>query len=202
MLKRSFDLMIATILVVIALPFFLFTALAVRLSSIGPIWYRSPRIGRGGSSFGLIRFRTVDIHRPADLPMSERVTTVGRFIRNYSLDDLPNLLNVIGGDLSIIGPRPMEPEQVDTADPIWREILSVRPGIVSPPILQLGNRYNSSPMALKKQLELAYVRRQSIGYDLQLLARGWVRFVETRGNFKRGEPKVDSIESDSKDDRL
>lgn len=194
--KRLFDLVISSAHFIVAVPILLLVALAIRLDSPGPIWYRSPRIGRDGKPFGMVRFRTVDIHRPATLPMNERLTPVGRFIRNYSFDDLPNLINVLCGDLSIVGPRPMEPERVDLTDPTWQAILKVRPGLVSPAILQLGITYNTSSAALQQQLELAYVRRQSFWYDLQICWHGTKRFIITKGNFKRGEPQIIALGED------
>ncbi|MCB0122392.1 MAG: sugar transferase [Caldilineaceae bacterium] len=200
MIKRLFDLIVSSILLMIALPVLLCTTLAIRIESLGPIWYRSPRLGRGGKQFGMFRFRTVDINRSDTLPMNERLTVVGRFIRTYSIDDLPNLCNVLSGDLSIVGPHPMEPEQVDRSDPVWQQILTIRPGLVSPAILQLGKTYNATPPARKAQLELEYVRRASFGYDLQICWYGIQRFVETKGNFKRGVPHIDNANIDSTDE--
>jgi lipopolysaccharide/colanic/teichoic acid biosynthesis glycosyltransferase len=134
----------------------------------------------------------VDINKPSHLSMRERMTPVGRFIRNYSLDDAPNVFNILKGELSIVGPRPMEPERVDLADPIWQEILSVQPGMISPAILQLASRYKSTPAALKNQLEREYVRRRSFRYDLALFRQALRSLVESRGNVKaRGKPSVD-----------
>ena len=194
MAKRLLDLMIALTLLLVLSPCLILAALAIRLDSSGPICYRSPRLGRNGKRFGLYRFRTVDIQRPATLPMAQRLTPVGRFIRHHSIDDLPNLFNVLCGDLSIIGPRPMEPERVDLADPVWQQILSVRPGIVSPAILQLGRAYNNSSMERKQQLELAYVQQQSLGDDLRYLWWGIQRFFVTKGNWKRGAPQLEETD--------
>ena len=118
MTKRLFDLTIATLLLLMGSPCLILAALAIRLNSTGPIWYRSLCLGHNGVRFGLYRFRTVDTHRSATLPMEQRLTPIGRFIRNYSIDDFPNLLNVLRGDLSIVGPRAMEPEKVDLTDPL------------------------------------------------------------------------------------
>lgn len=188
--KRVFDLTIALIQLLLTVPILVITAVAIRLETPGPIWYRSPRIGVGGKEFGLYRFRTVAVDRPATLPSNRRLTIVGRWIRYYSLDDLLNWINVLRGELSIIGPRPMEPEQIDPADSLWQEILSVRPGLLSPAILQLGTTYNMSSIATKQQLEVAYVRHQSFWYDLQLCWRAIQRLIATKGNLKRGLPQL------------
>ncbi len=190
MLKRTFDLTVALFLLLITAPLFLVIAIAITLDSAGPILYGSPRIGSGGRVFDMWRFRTVDLQQPDYLPVSARLTRVGRFIRNLSLDDLPNLLNIVTGDMSLVGPRPTEPERVDLDDPAWQRILSVRPGN-SPAILQLGKAYNRSPNQLKQQLELAYVERHSFWYDLQLCWRFLWAAVASRGNVKaRGTAKA------------
>jgi lipopolysaccharide/colanic/teichoic acid biosynthesis glycosyltransferase len=191
-MKRLFDLCVASLILLITAPLMFIIVILIRLDSAGSVMYASPRVGKHGKPFGMLRFRTVDIHKPSHLSMRERMTRVGRFIRNYSLDDVPNVFNILKGDLSVIGPRPTEPERVDLADPIWQEILSVQPGVISPAILQLAIHYNSSPAALKQQLELDYVQHRSFGYDLALFKQGLRGYVISRGNWKaRGKPSVE-----------
>jgi lipopolysaccharide/colanic/teichoic acid biosynthesis glycosyltransferase len=184
MSKRLVDLVIASLLLVLSLPVLLLAALLIRLETPGAAWYLSPRLGRGGRRFGLLRMRTVDPRRPASAPMAERLSRVGRLLRELSLDDLPNLLNVLRGDLSLVGPRPMEPDRVDLADPAWQRVLSVRPGLVSLAIVRLASAYNSSPLQVRHALELEYVARQSLAFDLRLLVEGLVGLVRSRGNIK------------------
>jgi lipopolysaccharide/colanic/teichoic acid biosynthesis glycosyltransferase len=189
--KRLFDLVVAALLLAMAAPFVGLIALLIRLDSPGPVLYAVPKVGKDGRVFGMVRFRTVDVSKPHHLSMNERLTRVGRFIRELSLDDLPNLLNIFTGDLSVIGPRPTEPERVDRADPAWQQILTVKPGMISPAILALGQRYNASPAAVKQQLELAYVRQQSFRYDLHLFWQAMRGYVASKGNWKaRGKPMV------------
>lgn len=130
MLKWVLDVALALVVLPLASPLLLLAAAAVGLGSPGPILYRSPRVGRGGRIFGMLRVRTVDLSVPADLPMEQRLSCAGRWIRNLSLDDLPNLFNVLVGRMSLVGPRPTEPDRVDPADPAWQRVLSVRPGMV------------------------------------------------------------------------
>lgn len=191
MLKRLCDLLAAVLFLLPAAPIMLLVAVLIRLDSPGPILYGAPKVGRRGKRFGMLRFRTVDLGKPAYLPMEERMTRVGRMIRKRSLDDLPNLLNLLWGDLSLVGPRPTEPERVDLADPVWQQILAVRPGLISPAILALGRRYNGSPHALKQQLELEYVQTHSLQLDLHLFRQAIQGFWASRGNWKaRGAPAV------------
>ncbi len=188
-MKRLFDVLVAAILLLIFAPITMIVAICIRLDSPGPILYASPRIGRDGKLFGLLRFRTVRIDQPSYLSMKERLSRVGCFIRNYSLDDLPNLFNILHGDLTIIGPRPTEPERVDLTDPIWQKILAVRPGVFSPAVMILAQQYNASPKSLKQQLEFAYVQKQSFGYDLSLFQQAIRGLFISKGNWKaRGKP--------------
>jgi lipopolysaccharide/colanic/teichoic acid biosynthesis glycosyltransferase len=137
----------------------------------------------------MLRFRTVDLAVAAELPLEQRLSRAGRWIRDVSLDDLPNLFNVLAGDMSLVGPRPTEPERVDLEDPTWQRVLSVRPGMVSYAILRLGREYNASPADLKLQLEQDYVDRQSVAYDLRLVRVALGALVRSRGNVKaRGLP--------------
>jgi lipopolysaccharide/colanic/teichoic acid biosynthesis glycosyltransferase len=129
------------------------------------------------------------ISAPPGLSPTARLTPVGRFIRNYSLDDLPSLVQVLRGDLSLIGPRPMEVGRVDPTSATWRRILSVRPGYVSYAILKLGTRYNTSSSTEKEQLELDYLARQSLVFDLYVLAATLWVLLTSGGNIKaRGKP--------------
>jgi lipopolysaccharide/colanic/teichoic acid biosynthesis glycosyltransferase len=190
-MKRLFDLLVTLSLLTLTVPLMLFIAIWLRLDSAGPILYTSPRLGRAAKPIGLLRFRTIDLHKPADLPTEQRLTRTGRFIRNLSLDDLPNLFNVLKGDLSIIGPRPTEPAVIDLADPAWQKVLTVRPGMIGWAILNLASTYNDTPWPRRLQLEIEYVDRQSLSFDICLLwlaLRGWLL---SRGNIKaRGLPST------------
>jgi lipopolysaccharide/colanic/teichoic acid biosynthesis glycosyltransferase/8-oxo-dGTP pyrophosphatase MutT (NUDIX family) len=187
--KRLLDLLAAGLLLTASAPLLALIALLIRLETSGPAIYRSPRLGRAGRPFGLLRFRTVDPAVPADRSLDARLSRVGRFFRNYSLDDLPNLVNVLRGELSLVGPRPMEPDALDPAHPLWQRVLSVRPGMVSPAVLALGARYNAAPLSLRRQLEFDYIARRSLALDLRLLGRGARALVASRGNVKaRGRP--------------
>lgn len=190
MLKRACDVVMAGLGLVLTSPLIAAIALALRIEGRGPVFYRSPRIGKGGRVFHLVRFRTMVGALPG-LGPEARLTPVGRFIRNYSLDDLPSLVHVLRGDLSLVGPRPMEVGRVDPTAETWRRILSVRPGYVCYAILKLGARYNASSPAEKERLELEYVSRQSLRFDVYMLAATVRALVTSRGNIKaRGKPAV------------
>ena len=119
-------------------------------------------------------------------------TRVGRFIRNYSLDHLPSLLNVLKGDIGIIGPRPMEPEFVDMQDPRWQRYFQVRSGLLNYAVLKLGKTFGPSRannLALKQELELEYIEKRSLAFDCQLLLEVIWAHIASKGNIKmRGLP--------------
>lgn len=188
-MKRAFDIILVALFLIFAGPITAAIALALRLEGRGPVFHRSQRLARGGRVFSLLRFRTMIEASPNTSP-NARLTSVGRFIRTYSLDDLPSLFHVLRGDLSLVGPRPMEPSRVDLADPAWQRILTVRPGYVSYAIITLASAYNSSTMTEKQALELEYVRRQSFLFDLHILAAAGSGVLLSRGNIKlHGKPK-------------
>jgi lipopolysaccharide/colanic/teichoic acid biosynthesis glycosyltransferase len=113
---------------------------AVRATSSGPAFFRQPRVGRGGRLFTLWKLRTM--RTAANGPEvtargDDRITPIGRFLRRSKLDELPQLWNVVRGDMSLVGPRPEVPRYVDPQDPLWKRVLSVRPGITDPVTLRL-----------------------------------------------------------------
>lgn len=190
LLKRMFDLLVAALFLLILSPVLLAVILALRLQAQTSVFNLSLRVGRHGKPFPLVRFKTM-IDAPVPLSAAERLTRVGRFIRNYSLDDLPNLVNILRGDLSLIGPRPTEPERVDLSDPEWQQILSIRPGCISYAVLALATEFNRSTPELKRKLELDYVQKQSFRYDLQLMRHAIQKLSASRGNVKaRGKPDL------------
>ncbi|HLH61191.1 MAG TPA: sugar transferase [Ktedonobacteraceae bacterium] len=190
-MTRLLDLLAGSLVLIIAAPIMLVVALLIKCDSRGPIIYGSPRVGKNGRTFLLLRFRTVDINKPAHLDMKQRLTRAGRFIRNYSLDDLPNIINVLKGDLSLVGPRPTEPESVDLDDPAWQKVLTVRPGYISWAILELASAYNTSPWPLKLRLEEEYIQKKSLLFDVFALQKAARRLIASKGNVKaRGVPAV------------
>ncbi|MEW6580001.1 MAG: sugar transferase, partial [Chloroflexota bacterium] len=136
MLKRPFDLLASAIGLVFLSPLFALIALLIRLSSPGPIFYRARRVGRCGREFTLYKFRSMvanaDRQGPGITTAGDpRVTPIGRVLRRTKLDELPQLWNVLRGDMSLVGPRPEDPRYVALYTPEQRRVLDVRPGITS-----------------------------------------------------------------------
>jgi len=195
-MTRLLDVLVASLILIVTAPVLLVITFLIRCDSPGPIIYGSPRVGRNGKAFRLLRFRTVDLSKPAHLSMQERLSRVGSFIRNYSLDDLPNAFNVLKGELSLVGPRPTEPEMVDLNDPAWQKVLTVRPGYISWAILELASAYNASLWSLKLQLEEEYIQKKSLVFDVLVLRKAVRGLIASRGNIKaRGVPSARGDES-------
>jgi lipopolysaccharide/colanic/teichoic acid biosynthesis glycosyltransferase len=123
-------------------PLFAVLALLVKLTSRGPVLFRQKRIGLQGNEFVLYKFRSMRSNTEGlklTAADDNRLTSIGKWLRRYKLDELPQLWNVLRGEMSLVGPRPEVPEYVDLQNPLWREILRVRPGITDPVALRLRN---------------------------------------------------------------
>ena len=184
--KRAFDLIVASLLLVLASPAMLAVALWVRLDSSGPILIHQRRAGAGGHPFFMHKFRTMR-WRPEDLeagvakrPDDPRVTRAGRMLRRTSLDELPQLWNVVKGEMSLVGPRPELPAIVELYEPWQRKRFVVPPGITG--WWQVNGRSQQS-MHLNTEIDLYYVQNYSILLDLQILLRTLGAVIKGRGAF-------------------
>ena len=173
-LPRAADLAIALVGLVLASPILLAAAIAIRLESRGRVIYRQPRVGQDGVVFDLFKLRTmrqgadpigVGTAVTADDP---RVTRVGRLLRRFSLDELPNLFNVIRGEMAIVGPRATLPAQVELYTPRQRRRLELKPGVTGR--AQIHGRAGI-PWEERIELDVWYVEHRSVRLDLRILAR-------------------------------
>jgi lipopolysaccharide/colanic/teichoic acid biosynthesis glycosyltransferase len=176
-IKRTCDILLSTLALVILSPLFVFLAVAVRLSSPGPVLFRQQRLGRNGIPFAICKFRTMianapDLRNPDGSAYSGsadfRVTALGRWLRAMSLDELPQLWNVLIGDMSLIGPRPDQVDQARFYSAEERVKLRVRPGITG--LAQISGR-NAISWQQRKRLDSEYVRNWSLYLDLIILCR-------------------------------
>lgn len=166
--KRAMDLIVASLLTAIALPLYAITALAIRLDDGGPMLLRQPRVGRNGVPFGMWKFRSMTTPREGE-DDGDTITRVGRVLRRYRLDELPQLFNVLSGDMSLVGPRPERPSivaQIVEELPEFELRNLVRPGIAG--LAQVSAKYNSTA-AVKLRYDLNYMCSWSVGSDLKLL---------------------------------
>jgi lipopolysaccharide/colanic/teichoic acid biosynthesis glycosyltransferase len=173
-IRRTLDIAISALALALLAPLLALACLAIRLESPGPAIYRQRRVGRHGRPFDVLKLRTmVDgaEHIGAGLAIDandSRVTRVGALLRRTSLDELPNLLNVLRGEMSLIGPRPTLPVQVAQYTPRQRERLRIRPGITG--WAQVNGRA-SLPWSERIELDLYYVEHRSLALDLRILWR-------------------------------
>jgi lipopolysaccharide/colanic/teichoic acid biosynthesis glycosyltransferase len=172
--KRGFDLLVAVAAAVVTAPLMLVIALAIRLEDRGPAMLRQSRVGLDGEDFDLLKFRTMvpDAHRLGTgwliAEQDPRITRVGRVLRKWSLDELPQVFNVLRGDMSIVGPRPTLRYQVDQYTPHQRRRLAVRPGITG--WAQIRGR-NTLGWPQRIELDVWYVDHRSLRLDVEILLR-------------------------------
>jgi exopolysaccharide biosynthesis polyprenyl glycosylphosphotransferase len=196
-LKRTFDLVVGSVLFTLALPLWTVVAVLIKMTSRGSVLYRQERVGREGRLFKIYKFRTMirgaDLMLPDLLHKNEfeggvlfklrddpRVTAVGRWLRRWSLDELPQLLNVLKGDMSLVGPRPALPSEVATYEEWHRDRLEVRPGITG--LWQVGGRSELSFDDYVK-LDLFYIENWSVIYDLFILGKTIPAVLLRKGAF-------------------
>lgn len=194
-MRRTIDLVLALEFLVITFPLFVVVALAIKLNSPGPIFYAPQMLGQFGKPFRLYRFRTMYMDH-AQRAESQRFSPVGEFIRHYSLDHLPLLINLLRGDVTLVGPRPMEPSRVDLEEVTWQRYCRAKPGVFNYAVLQLGRKWtpaSTSHPSLNQELELEYGQRRTPWQDARLVIRWFRGLIASRGNVKaRGEPDSDA----------
>ncbi|MEO2035160.1 MAG: sugar transferase [Planctomycetaceae bacterium] len=194
-MKRVFDIAFSSAGLIALSPILLLAAVLVKITSAGPVFFKQERMGRGFRPFRIIKFRTMVVDAPAmggqlTAGRDPRITTVGRLLRATKIDELPQLINVLKGDMSFVGPRPEVPKYVEQFHSDYAELLSVRPGITD--IASLKYRHESEllgesddPETLYTQrilpdkiaLGKQYIRQQSLGMDLRLICRTVLRMA-------------------------
>jgi lipopolysaccharide/colanic/teichoic acid biosynthesis glycosyltransferase len=183
-MPRALDILIATIALIVLSPFLLAAAVAIKLGSRGPVFYRQRRVGRGEREFEMLKLRTmVKGSDPVGVGTivtrdDPRVTRAGRLLRRASLDEVPNLINVLRGEMAIVGPRPTIPAQVDDYTPFQRRRHEVLPGISG--WAQVQGRAGI-PWEERIELDVWYVEHRSFALDARILARTAWLVVSGRG---------------------
>lgn len=195
MIKRLFDITFSAIGLILLSPLLLMVALLVRVTSKGPIFFCQERMGRNFKPFQIYKFRTMVVDAPKlggqiTAGRDPRITTVGHFLRATKIDEMPQLFNVLRGDMSFVGPRPEVPRYVEQFRDDYSELLKVRPGITD--IASLKYRHESELLGASSDPEATYVnevlpdkialgkeylQRQSLGLDLQLIVKTVLRMA-------------------------
>jgi lipopolysaccharide/colanic/teichoic acid biosynthesis glycosyltransferase len=194
-LKRALDLLGALALLLVTGPVLLLVALAIKLEDRGPVFFRQVRVGKYGRHFVMFKFRSMVPNAEAlkaqllaqnemrdgilfKIRKDPRITRVGRLIRKLSLDELPQLFNVVNGEMSLVGPRPPVPSEVALYDPAHRRRLGAVPGITC--LWQVSGR-NEIDFQGQVRLDVQYIERQSFGLDLAILLRTIPAVISGRG---------------------
>ncbi len=201
-LKRIGDVVFSLLVLTIGSPIFILIGILVKLSSPGPVFYVQKRVGRNYTEFGCIKFRTMyknadellpnllekyplmrkEFEKDFKLRHDPRITKLGRFLRRSSLDELPQFLNVLKGEMSVVGPRPIVNNEINKYSLFMEEVISVRPGLTG--LWQVSGRNNLS-YKKRVQLDLIYARNRNLILDLEiiLLTLGVLLFPMDRGAF-------------------
>lgn len=195
-IKRAIDIVVSIAAIVVLSPVLVGTALAVKLTSKGPVFFRHARVGKDGEHFEFVKFRsmrnTAVYEKPELRAFNEksgpifkirsdpRVTPVGKVIRRMSIDELPQLFHVVGGTMTLVGPRPHLPEEVATYSPHARRRLSVKPGITC--IWQVSGRADLD-YTTWIEMDLEYIDTWSLGLDIQLMLDTIPAVLSTRGAY-------------------
>lgn len=193
--KRIFDVFLSLIGLIILFPFFLIIALLIVISSGLPVFYTQQRVGRGNEDFGLFKFRTMkkNAEKAGLLTVGgrdPRITTIGYYLRKYKLDELPQLLNVFVGDMSLVGPRPEVRKYVDLYNAEQKKVLLVKPGITDLASLEYFSEnellaksanpeetYIKEIMPAKLELNKKYISQMSLGNDIKIIFRTLKKIV-------------------------
>ncbi len=185
-LKRAFDVLFALATLPFFLPLLALLALAIKLTSRGPVFFFQERAGLGGAPFWIWKFRTmtVDPNRDANLLAgTSEITAVGKLLRATSLDELPQLINILNGSMSLIGPRPTLPEQVAKYDAFQRRRLEMPPGLTG--WAQVNGR-NALPWEKRIELDVWYVDHWSLGLDFKIFLRTFKTVLFREGVYGEG----------------
>ena len=188
-LKRLMDFAFSLVAVILLIPFYLFSAIAVKLSSPGPIFFLQERIGKDGRVFKIFKFRTMFIDSEKNGPQlssenDPRITKTGSFMRKTRLDEFPQFLNVLLGHMSIVGPRPERKyyiDQIAEIEPQYNQLTKVRPGITSWGQVKYGYAENVDQMLQRMKFDLLYLKNRSISLDVKIMLHTLLIVIKAEG---------------------
>ena len=176
-IKRLMDILLSFLALIALIPFFIFSAIAVKLSSPGSIFFLQDRVGLNGKNFKIIKFRTMYVNSEASGPQlssegDPRITPIGRFMRKTRLDEFPQFLNVLLGQMSLVGPRPERQfyiDQIVQVEPQYIHLTRVRPGITSWGQVKFGYAENVDQMLQRMKFDLIYLKNRSLALDIKIM---------------------------------
>jgi exopolysaccharide biosynthesis polyprenyl glycosylphosphotransferase len=176
-IKRAFDIVVSAAMLVLLSPLYLILTLLVWYSSKGPVFYRQERIGLHGLPFEIIKFRTMCVHAETETPQlsadnDPRITKVGKWMRKYRLDELPQFWNILRGDMSIVGPRPERRyfiNQIEEKAPYYCMIYKIRPGLTSWGPIKVGYTDTLDKMIRRLNYDIVYIENMSLTLDIKIM---------------------------------
>lgn len=207
-IKRCFDLLFAVLFLIVFSPIYLLTIIIIKIVSPGPAIYKAARVGKDGRLFTCYKFRSMRVDsgkvRLTTLENDDRIFPFGKFIRKTKIDEMPQVVNILKGEMSVVGPRP---EDQENAEKVYvgefKHIMDVKPGLTSTASLydythgelfEDEESYEKIFMPKKLKLELYYVNHRSVWYDLVLVLKtAWLIILKTCGKEKFDEPKELSL---------
>lgn len=185
-MKRVIDFCLAFICIILFSPLFVICYVAIRIEDGGPAFFKQERIGLGGKPFNILKFRSMSTDGDRDEyalfkhEKNENLTHVGRFLRDHHIDELPQLLNVLKGDMAFIGPRPERKYYIDLImekDPRYELLYQIRPGVTSYATLHNGYTDTIEKMLVRLELDLHYLKHQSLLLDAKILMQTFIYIV-------------------------
>ncbi len=188
-LKRIIDFSMSFVAVILLMPFYLFSAIAVKVSSPGPIFFLQDRIGKNGRVFKIFKFRTMYVDSEKNGPQlssenDPRITGIGSFMRKTRLDEFPQFFNVLMGHMSIVGPRPERKfyiDQIAKIEPQYNQLTKVRPGITSWGQVKYGYAENVDQMLQRMKFDLLYLKNRSISLDIKIMLHTLLIVIRAEG---------------------
>jgi exopolysaccharide biosynthesis polyprenyl glycosylphosphotransferase len=188
-LKRLMDVLVSIVSIILLLPLYLAMAIAVKVSSPGPIFFLQERIGRNGKAFNIVKFRTMFVDAEKLGPQlssanDPRITPIGKYMRKLRLDEFPQFYNVLIGDMSLVGPRPERQfyiDQIIQIEPQYLHLTKVRPGITSWGQVKYGYAENVDQMLQRMKFDLLYIKNRTLALDMKIMLYTILIVVKAKG---------------------
>jgi len=188
-LRQFFDVLFSIVALIILSPGIIILAILIRISGKGPVIYSQDRIGKNGKAFVIYKFRSMIYNAETGNPQlsginEERITRIGKFIRKYRVDEIPNFINVIKCDMSIVGPRPERQffiEQILERNPDFSKLLKVKPGITSWGQVKYGYATNVDEMLERLDYDLYYIKNRSLWFDIKIFLYTIITILKGKG---------------------